>query len=83
MNELLEFIKKHTKEYNSENTTTAERLRYRAFNETNTDSEWLLLENDIQEYMSSNPSESEKNILLSFCEMVGMRCSAIRLNQNV
>lgn len=82
MSELLDFIKKHKKEYDSENATTAEQLRYRAFNLTKTDSEWLQLEKDIQEYMSSNPVETEKKILFSFGEMVGMRCSAIKLKQN-
>lgn len=81
MIELLDFIKKHKKEYNPENATIAEQLRYRAYNSTKTDSEWLRLEQDIQEYMSTNPSEDEKKIIFSFGEMVGMSCSAIRLKQ--
>lgn len=65
----------------TEDMTGAEKLRYRAFYLTKTDEEWLQLEKDIQEYMASNPSESEKKILFDFSEMVGMRCSAIKLNQ--
>ena len=82
MNELLDIVKRYRKEYDAEKATPAERLQYRAFNSAKTDSEWLQLEKDIQEYMSTNPSEKEKKILFSFSEMVGMRCSAIRYKQN-
>lgn len=61
--------------------TEAEKLRYRAYYLTKTDAEWLQLEKDIQEYMESNPPESEKKILFDFSEMIGMRCSAIRLKE--
>lgn len=81
MNELLDIIKKNKKEYNHENATVAEQLRYRAYNSAKTDSDWLQLEQDIQAYIATNPSEEEKKILFRFGEMVGMRCSAIRLKK--
>lgn len=77
--ELIKAIRDHKKKFEiTENSTIAERLRYRASNETKTESEWLQLEKDIQEYMLTNPSNEEKEIILSFGEMVYMRCSAIR-----
>lgn len=82
MIELLDIIKKHKKEYDTENSTIAEQLRYRAYNLTKTDLEWLQLEQDVQKYMSTDPPEEEKKILFSFGEMVCMVCSAIRLKQN-
>lgn len=79
MDKLLNHIKEYKNKYSvNEESTIAEQLRYRAFNLTNTDSEWLQLEKDIHEYAASNPPESESKILFSFCEMVGMTCSAIR-----
>lgn len=77
MEDLIKCIREHKKKFAiTENSTIAEQLRYRA-NNIKTDLEWLQLEKDIQEYMSTNPSDDEKKILFSFGEMVGMRCSAI------
>ena len=81
MQKFMKIVRTFNERQRRPSATKAEELKNRAYNSTETDSEWLQLEQDIQEYMSTNPSEAEKKILFSFGEMVGMRCSAIRLKQ--
>lgn len=78
MIELLEGIRKYNEEYATKEPTTAEQLRNKAFNLIKTDEEWEQLKKDMHEYRATDPPESELDILMSFGEMVGMMCSAIR-----
>ena len=79
MEKLLNFIKENKSEYSiTSDSTTAEKLRHKAFLHEKTDKEWLELEDEIKQYVASGPSESEMDILYEFGEMVSMSCSAIR-----
>jgi hypothetical protein len=51
MKDLIERIRE------DENSTKAEMLKYRAFNTTKTDEEWLELQKDIREYVETDPAE--------------------------
>ncbi|MDR1774042.1 MAG: hypothetical protein LBR30_04160 [Clostridioides sp.] len=78
MEKLLEFIKKYNSEHKiSDNSTPAEILKAKCHH-MKSDEDWLALQKEIEEYVATNPPESEIEILIDFCEMVEMVCSAIR-----
>ncbi len=79
MDKILDFIKKYKSQYSiTSDSTIAEKLRYKAFTSGKSNEDWLELENEIKQYIASDPSESEIYILREFSEMVSMTCSAIR-----
>ncbi len=79
MDKLLGFIKEYKSKYSiTSDSTIAEKLRYKAFSLGKSDEDWLILENEIIQYIASDPPKSELDILYGFSEMVSMTCSAIR-----
>lgn len=76
--ELVKDIKEHKKKFAiTENSTLAEKIRYKISHGKKSETDWLALQDEVIAYLATNPPQEEKDILFSCCEMVGMVCERI------
>ena len=73
---------KDIEEYNNkfaitENSSEAEKLRYRLMNGKKNKEEWLQLREDVRAFFKSDASEEDKRMLMGYTESLSMICSAI------
>ena len=75
---LLKTIEEDNKKYEiTENSSEAEKLRYRLMNGKKNKEEWLQLREDVRNFFKSDAPEEDKEMLLGYTESMSMICSAI------
>lgn len=75
---LLKDIEEYKKKYFiNENSSEAEKLRYRLMNGKKSKEEWLELREDVRAFFKSDASEEDKKMLMGYTESLYMICSAI------
>lgn len=75
---LLKDIEEYNKKYAiTEDSSEAEKLRYRLMNGKKSKEEWLQLREDVRNFFKSDASEEDKKMLLGYTESMSMICSAI------
>ena len=78
----IKVLLKYIEEYNNkfaitENSSEAEKLRYRLMNGKKNKEEWLQLREDVRAFFKSDASEEDKRMLMGYTESLSMICSAI------
>ena len=56
----------------------AQELTKRIMHGKHTNAEWLKLEEEVQKFLKSDASESDKKYVCGYTECLGMMCNAIR-----
>lgn len=75
---LLKVIDEYNKKYTiTENSSEADKLRYRLMNGKKTKEEWLQLREEVRDFLQSDAPEKDKRMLLGYTESMSMICSAI------
>lgn len=75
---LLKDIEEYNKKFAiTENSSEAEKLRYRLMNGKKNKEEWLQLREDVRAFFKSDASEEDKRMLMGYTESLSMICSAI------
>ena len=75
---LLKDIEEYNKKFAiTENSSEAEKLRYRLMNGKKNKEEWLQLREDVRAFFKSDASEEDKRMLMGYTEPLSMICSAI------
>lgn len=75
---LLKDIEEYNKKYSiNENSSEAEKLRYRLMNGKKSKEEWLQLREDVRVFFKSDAPEEDKRMLMGYTESLSMICSAI------
>lgn len=75
---LLKDIEEYDKKYSiNENSSEAEKLRYRLMNGKKSKEEWLQLREEVRAFFKSDASEEDKRMLMGYTESLSMICSAI------
>ena len=75
---LLKDIEEYNKKFAiTENSSEAEKLRYRLRNGKKNKEEWLQLREDVRAFFKSDASEEDKRMLMGYTESLSMICSAI------
>ena len=75
---LLKDIEEYNKKFAiTENSSEAEKLRYRIMNGKKNKEEWLQLREDVRAFFKSDASEEDKRMLMGYTESLSMICSAI------
>lgn len=75
---LLNDIEEYNKKYSiNENSSEAEKLRYRLMNGKKSKEEWLQLREDVRVFFKSDAPEEDKRMLMGYTESLSMICSAI------
>lgn len=75
---LLKVIDEYNKKYTiTENSSEADKLRYRLMNGKKTKEEWLQLREEVRDFLQSDAPEKDKRMLLCYTESMSMICSAI------
>lgn len=75
---LLKDIEEYNKKFAiTENSSEAEKLRYRLMNGKKNKEEWLQLREDVRAFFKSDASEEDKRVLMGYTESLSMICSAI------
>lgn len=75
---LLKDIEEYNKKYSiNENSSEAEKLRYRLMNGEKSKEEWLQLREEVRAFFKSDASEEDKRMLMGYTESLSMICSAI------
>ena len=78
INGLLKDIEEYNKKFAiTENSSEAEKLRYRLMNGKKNKEEWLQLREDVRAFFKSDASEEDKRMLMGYTESLSMICSAI------
>lgn len=79
---LLKDIEEYNKKYAiTENSSEAEKLRYRLMNGKKSKEEWLQLREDVRNFLKSDAPKEDKKMLLGYTESMSMICSAIDLRE--
>ena len=75
---LLKDIEEYNKKFAiTENSSEAEKLRYRLMNGKKNKEEWLQLREDVRAFFKSDAPEEDKRMLMGYTESLSMMCSAI------
>ena len=75
---LLNDIEEYNNKYSiNENSSEAEKLRYRLMNGKKSKEEWLQLREDVRVFFKSDAPEEDKRMLMGYTESLSMICSAI------
>lgn len=75
---LLKDIEEYNKKFAiTENSSEAEKLRYRLMNGKKNKEEWLQLREDVRAFFKSDASEEDKRMLMGYTESLSIICSAI------
>nr|DAU88670.1 MAG TPA: hypothetical protein [Caudoviricetes sp.] len=75
---LLKDIEEYNKKFAiTENSSEAEKLRYRLMNGKKNKEEWLQLREDVRAFFKSDAPEEDKAMLMGYTESMSMICSAI------
>ena len=75
---LLKDIEEYNKKFAiTENSSEAEKLRYRLMNGKKNKEEWLQLREDVRAFFKSDATEEDKRMLMGYTESLSMICSAI------
>ena len=75
---LLKDIEEYNKKFAiTENSSEAEKLRYRLMNGKKNKEEWLQLREDVRAFFKSDASEEDKRMLMGYTESLSMICTAI------
>ena len=75
---LLKDIEEYNKKYSiTENSSEADKLRYRIMNGNKSKEEWLQLREDVRAFIASDAPEEDKDMLGGYTETLVMMCSAI------
>ncbi len=78
LDDLLGFIHEYEKKYNiSEDSSEAEKLRFRITHGDKTKDEWMAVRQEVRDFMESGASEEDKKMVQGYTEMLSMLCSAI------
>lgn len=75
---LLKAIDEYNEKYIiTENSSEADKLRYRLMNGKKNKEEWLQLREEVRAFLRSDAPEKDKRMLLGYTESMSMICSAI------